>query len=176
MSWSSLLPLGALFGTSFAIECSPSAINAILPSNATVNFAYNLPPNATFQVPKSDTGYPQSPVGLPALCAVSVQVKSIGNSTFGFGLFLPEGWNGRLLAVGNGGFAGGINWADMVCNIDIPRKRRAKSNNRHQVYDTASLQCRQTQAITPLQETDLGPTKVLKDLRIGDIWQCMALW
>lgn len=116
MRWSTLLPFGALIGTGLGLECSPSAIDAILPSNASINFAYNLPANSTFKVPKGDTGYPQSPVGLPALCAVSVQVQSVGNSTFGFGLFLPESWNGRFLAVGNGGFAGGINYADMVRN------------------------------------------------------------
>lgn len=125
MYWTSLVSLGGLLGTGLALECSLSAINAVLPSNATVNFAYKLPANSTFQVPKSDTGYPQSPIGLPALCVVSVQVKSIGNSTFGFGLFLPESWNERFLAVGNGGFAGGINYGDMVCNIDILPKNQA---------------------------------------------------
>ncbi|KAF2477627.1 feruloyl esterase B precursor [Lindgomyces ingoldianus] len=96
-----------------ALDCSPSAIQSTLPANANVNFAYVLPANSTFQVPQGDTGYPIKPVGLPAVCAVSVQVLSVGNTTFGFGLFLPESWNGRFLAVGNGGFAGGINWLDM---------------------------------------------------------------
>ncbi|KAF2106952.1 Tannase/feruloyl esterase [Lophiotrema nucula] len=108
-----LFGYGALFGAAQALECTPSAIQSVLPSNASVNFAYTVQANGTFQVPQGDTGYPTNPVGLPALCAVSVQVKSVGNSTFGFGLYLPEAWNGRFLAVGNGGFAGGINWLDM---------------------------------------------------------------
>jgi hypothetical protein len=99
MRWDSLFSYTALFGAARAIDCSPSSIQSILPSNASVNFAYSLPANSTFQVPKGDTGYPTSPVGLPALCAVSVQVKSIGNTTFGFGLFLPEKWNERFLCV-----------------------------------------------------------------------------
>lgn len=105
---------GALAGAASALDCSPSAIQSVLPSNATVNFAQIVPENATFQVPESNTGYPTSPIGLPALCAVSVQVESISNTTFGLGLFLPESWNGRFLAIGNGGFAGGVNWAEMV--------------------------------------------------------------
>ncbi|KAH7355600.1 feruloyl esterase B precursor [Pyrenochaeta sp. MPI-SDFR-AT-0127] len=113
MRWDSLFGIGALVGAVGALECSSKSIQSILPSNASVNFALAVPANSTFQVPKSDTGYPTSPVGLPALCAVSVQVQSIGNTTFGFGLFLPENWNDRFLAVGNGGFAGGINWLDM---------------------------------------------------------------
>jgi feruloyl esterase len=114
MRWDSLFRYGVLFGAAQALDCSPSSIQSVLPANASVNWAYPLQANSTLQVPKGDTGYPQNPVGLPALCAVSVQVKSLGNTTFGFGLFLPESWNGRFLAVGNGGFAGGINWADMV--------------------------------------------------------------
>lgn len=114
MKWDSSFSAGALFGAAGALECSLSSIQSILPSNVSVNFAQALPANSTFQVPEGDTGYPVSPVNLPPLCAVSIQVESIENTTYGFGLFLPENWNGRFLAVGNGGFAGGINWADMV--------------------------------------------------------------
>ncbi|CBY00314.1 similar to feruloyl esterase B precursor [Plenodomus lingam JN3] len=113
MRWEPALGVGALFGVASALDCTSSAIQAILPSNASVNFAQVVSANSTFEVPKSYTGYPESPVGLPASCAVSVQVQSIENTTYGFGLFLPEDWNGRFLAVGNGGFGGGINWLDM---------------------------------------------------------------
>jgi feruloyl esterase len=54
---------------------------------------------------------------------VSIQVQSIANSTFGFGLFLPDKWNKRFLAVGNGGFAGGINYLDMVLNLRFVQRR-----------------------------------------------------
>ena len=114
MRWHSLVNFATFLGTTQALNCSRDAIQAALPSGASVNFARPLAENSTFEVPEGDTGYPTNPVALPALCAVSVQVQSVGNSTFGFGLFLPEDWNGRFLAVGNGGFAGGINWLDMV--------------------------------------------------------------
>ena len=112
----SLISSAALVGTAQALNytCTPSAIQAALHQGASVNFAYPVAANATFNVPKSGTGYPTSPPNLPALCAASIQVKSIGNTTYGFGIFLPEEWNGRFLAVGNGGFGGGINYLDMV--------------------------------------------------------------
>lgn len=114
MQWENLFSYSLMLGAAQALSCSPSSIQSVLPANASVNWAYPLQANSTLEVPKGDTGYPTNPVGLPALCAVSVQVQSIGNTTYGFGLFLPEAWNGRFLAVGNGGFAGGINWLDMV--------------------------------------------------------------
>jgi feruloyl esterase len=113
MKHSTLLSFGAVFGTANA-KCDPDTIQAALPEGASVNFAYSLAANSTFEVPKSETGYPTNAYGLPALCAVSIQVQSISNSTYGFGLFLPDAWNGRFLAVGNGGFGGGINYVDMV--------------------------------------------------------------
>jgi feruloyl esterase len=107
MHWDALSPLSAtaLLGHnivhSHALDCSPKGIASLLPvtSNASVNFAYPLPANSTFEVPAGDTGYPTNPVGLPALCAVSVQVQTPGNSSFGFGLFLPNEWSGRFLYV-----------------------------------------------------------------------------
>jgi feruloyl esterase len=117
MKYRALLCFGAVFATANA-KCDPHTIQASLPEGASVNFAYPLAANATFEVPKSDTAYKTNVYGLPALCAVSVQVQSISNSTYGFGLFLPDDWNGRFLAVGNGGFAGGIHYVDLV---GVPR-------------------------------------------------------
>ncbi|KAK3111690.1 hypothetical protein LTR53_012801 [Teratosphaeriaceae sp. CCFEE 6253] len=85
-----LLPL---LRTGRALECSPASIQSILPSGATVAFAYPLPANSTFQV------------------------RSSPSTHYGFGLFLPQDWNERFLAVGNGGFAGGINWLDMAAGV-----------------------------------------------------------
>ncbi|XP_014551661.1 hypothetical protein COCVIDRAFT_30823 [Bipolaris victoriae FI3] len=113
MQWKSLFSYSVVFGGAQALDCSPSSIQSVLSANASVNWAYPLQENSTLQVPKGDTGYPTNPIGLPALCAISIQVQSIGNTTYGFGLLLPELWNGRFLAVGNGGFGGGINWEDM---------------------------------------------------------------
>jgi feruloyl esterase len=110
MKANALIKTGVLVGAAQALDCKPAAIQSVLPSGATVNFAYTLGAGSQFVVPSGDLGYPNNVVGLPALCAVSVQVASIGNSSYGLGL-----WNGRFQAVGNGGFAGGINWLDMVC-------------------------------------------------------------
>lgn len=107
MRWQTLFSIGntAILADAVsyahALDCSPSSIASFLPadSNASVNFAIPLPFNSTFVVPKGDTGYPVNPVGLPALCSVSVQVQSPGNSSYGFGLFLPTEWNERFLCV-----------------------------------------------------------------------------
>ncbi|KAL2014821.1 hypothetical protein VTN00DRAFT_2346 [Thermoascus crustaceus] len=105
--------LAKVIGIGHAVECNLSAIKAFLPPDASVTFAYPLPENSTFQVPASNIGFPSSPSNLPALCAVEVKVPSSATSSYSFGLFLPEKWNGRFLAVGNSGFAGGVNWADV---------------------------------------------------------------
>ncbi|KAI1343191.1 feruloyl esterase B precursor [Xylariaceae sp. FL0016] len=59
--------------------------------------------------------YPINATNLPELCAVKIVVRSTNTTSYSFAIFLPhhESWNGRMMATGNGGFGGGINYPDM---------------------------------------------------------------
>ncbi|PYH90335.1 tannase and feruloyl esterase [Aspergillus ellipticus CBS 707.79] len=99
-------------------DCTWDAVSSILPSSVSLSFVQTIPENGTFEVPAGDTGWPTNPINLPELCAIGAMVPGENeNSTFGFGLFLPSQWNGRTLTVGNGGLAGGVNWADMGTGV-----------------------------------------------------------
>ncbi|RYP36285.1 hypothetical protein DL767_003438 [Monosporascus sp. MG133] len=90
------------------------AIVANIP-DATVNYVEAVPRNGSFGDAETNLLFPVNATQLPALCAVGINVKSSANSSFNFGLFLPEDgtWNERLMTTGNGGYGGGINWLDM---------------------------------------------------------------
>jgi feruloyl esterase len=52
---------------------------------------------------------------LPALCRVEGVLRPSPDSEIRFEVWMPEsGWNGRLLGVGNGGFAGSIGYGGMA--------------------------------------------------------------
>lgn len=93
-----------------ALNCTSSAISSILPANATVVSVVQVAANGTFGEGAADLEFPINAIGLPALCAVKVNVISSPTSSYNFGIFLPATWNNRFLATGNGGFGGGINW------------------------------------------------------------------
>ena len=83
-----------------SVACTSSAITAILPGNATLNFAVPVPQNGSFGQGQIDLEFPTNATSLPPLCAVSVNVKSSPTSSYNFGLFLPETWNSRSLTAG----------------------------------------------------------------------------
>lgn len=59
----------------------------------------------------------QNETFLPALCSIVVSVTSSNSSEYTFGLLLPDTWNDRFFAVGNGGYSGGINWVAMGTGV-----------------------------------------------------------
>ncbi|KAK6086263.1 tannase and feruloyl esterase [Seiridium cupressi] len=96
------------------LDCTTDFFSAALAinENATVNYVYTVAEGESFGVPS--LAFPSNATNLPALCAVGVNVKSSEDSSYNFGLFLPDStWNQRFLATGNGGYGGGINWPDM---------------------------------------------------------------
>jgi feruloyl esterase len=109
--------LAALAGTvaGSALQCTECAISrALAGSGATVNYVRHVPLNGSFIGSVNDTLGPSTYTGLPALCAVSINVPSSATTSFNFGLFMPDGWNGRIITTGNGGFGGGINWVSLL--------------------------------------------------------------
>ncbi|KAI0794058.1 feruloyl esterase-like protein B precursor [Fomes fomentarius] len=112
-----LQAVSSLFLEVHALHCSVDALQRALPSNATVLSAVPVESNGTFGQGAADLEFPTNPTNLPALCAVYVNVTSSTTSSFRFGLFLPSIWNHRFLAVGNGGFGGGVNWLDMGAGV-----------------------------------------------------------
>ncbi|KAK2761822.1 tannase and feruloyl esterase [Colletotrichum kahawae] len=103
-----------------AASCSVDTFQSFLDANkilATVQTATSVASNGTFTVPADEEAYTTSPTGLRALCAIQVNETSEAGTHYTFGLFLPEDWNGRYLTVGNGGYAGGINWIDMGAGV-----------------------------------------------------------
>jgi feruloyl esterase len=102
-----LLAVPAVLG----FDCSEEFISSAVAfnENATVNYVYTVAEGASFGIPS--LAFPDNATNLPAVCAVGINVKSSENSSYNFGLFLPDTtWNQRFLATGNGGYGGGINW------------------------------------------------------------------
>lgn len=91
-----LAAVAALTSGATAITCDKASLQSAFSSIATVDFAQWMPANSTFSIPKGNVAYPTSPTQLKAACAVQVSVKN-GTSSYGFGVFLPDDWNGRFL-------------------------------------------------------------------------------
>ena len=93
--------------------CCGDTFLSVLPPGSSVNFTQTIPANGTFVDNSTNGGSPTTATALPALCAVKLTVPSSNSSSFDFALFLPDQWNNRFMATGNGGFGGFIDWTDM---------------------------------------------------------------
>jgi hypothetical protein len=107
----------AVSGVATALEldarCKEDTFKDMLPKEASIEKIASVTKGGEYGEGADNIPYPNNPKDLPELCAVTVKVKSSEKSAYRFGLFLPTEWNSKMLTVGNGGFAGGINWLDM---------------------------------------------------------------
>jgi feruloyl esterase len=99
------------------LGCSTPSFSQILPPEASVESVAVVAEGGAYGEGPSNLGFPRIPTDLPYSCALKINVTSSNQSFYRFGLFLPATWNKRFLAVGNGGFAGGINWLDMGVGV-----------------------------------------------------------
>ncbi|KAK5729158.1 hypothetical protein LTR15_002300 [Elasticomyces elasticus] len=100
-------------------KCTSDAFSAILPPGGGVLYTQTVLANGTFtdasaNATAQNLGAPNTYAGLPALCAVKFTLPTPGNSAIDVALFLPDSWNERFMAVGNGGVSGSITWSEMA--------------------------------------------------------------
>jgi feruloyl esterase len=98
-------------------------LSSLTLANTRITSAYEVPAgkfteSGVFQVP------PDSPMGrriskLPAFCRVAATLAPTVDSDIKIEVWLPaSSWNGKLLAVGNGGWAGSISYSGMTAALE----------------------------------------------------------
>ena len=91
-------------GTGSEAACNSFALNL---TDVTLTAATHFPANATVQIATNQSAI--NTKSLPAFCRLQLVITT--NATAGSSalteVWLPDAWNGRSLAVGNGGFSGG---------------------------------------------------------------------
>lgn len=99
------------------LACKPETFATLLPEGTVIESAVIIENGSSYGEGSVNIAYPRNATHLPELCAITASFPSSTRSKFRFGLFLPTKWNNRFLTVGNGAFAGGINWLDMGAGV-----------------------------------------------------------
>lgn len=104
-----------------ARNCSVANIAAFLPKNATVFYADHYTKGANFTPPTDlNYGITTSPMGVSAYelpvagCVAQANITLPNNTQHSVGMVLPDDWNGRFMAVGNGEFSGSVGWSAII--------------------------------------------------------------
>jgi hypothetical protein len=109
------LALSSAAGSALGANVGCSNLQGSAPPDTRITSA-SLQPAGSFVIP-ADLG-PARTVQLPALCRIQGVIAPTADSNISFEVWLPaEGWNGRFLGVGNGGFAGSIGYATLSAAV-----------------------------------------------------------
>jgi feruloyl esterase len=107
-----VVALGMTPAAEAATPCEELAALA-LPA-ATIDMAVRVPAGDV-TLPGGQGGEGQRFAALPAFCRVAATLRPTSDSDIKIEVWLPSsGWNGKLQAVGNGGWAGSISYGAMV--------------------------------------------------------------
>ncbi|CCO29836.1 hypothetical protein BN14_03857 [Rhizoctonia solani AG-1 IB] len=120
MSFKKALGLGlvavATNGIDATVDCSSLLVDSksLIPGLQPY-FAQSYPAGTTFSTPDASVRYNTPVPNLTAFCRFGAEYNTSTNSKFRFEVWMPnpDEWNGRFAFVGNGGYAGGVNYPDM---------------------------------------------------------------
>ncbi|KAL4951396.1 feruloyl esterase B precursor [Aspergillus filifer] len=101
--------------------CNIATIKSLLPNDTRVFYANHYAENGTFALNETlnygafAAPHATSSYTVPkAACYVQANITLPESTQHSVGIVLPDEWNGRFMAVGNGEFAGSIGWADII--------------------------------------------------------------
>ncbi len=77
--------------------------------------AFHPPAGFTLRVAPGDVNYPD----LPAFCRMAATIRPVDDSEIRIEVWLPAAWNGKFMAVGNGGQAGEIYYHKMGLPLSL---------------------------------------------------------
>jgi feruloyl esterase len=115
IGWAAAVILLLLSSTALADDACDHLSAAKIP-NTTITLAQQVGAGEFHGPPAPFSGVDITPLykSLPAFCRVVAEAKPTSDSDIKMEVWLPAaGWNGRLLGLGNGGFAGLIDTMDM---------------------------------------------------------------
>jgi feruloyl esterase len=76
--------------------------------------------------------------GLPAYCEITAVIEPVAGSRIGLVARLPDGWNGKLLGLGGGGWAGNLTLARAVAGLRL-RYATVQTDSGHAGTDLADI-------------------------------------
>jgi hypothetical protein len=119
--------VGAVFVTAPVFAGTCESIAALKLPATTITAAQVVAAGAFRPTPPPSAAALKSFESLPAFCRVQGVIQPSSDSHIEFEVWLPiSGWNGRYFGVGNGGFAGSINYGrEALAATNIPSLREA---------------------------------------------------
>ncbi|CAE6437042.1 unnamed protein product [Rhizoctonia solani] len=138
MGFKKALSLGiitsAASGTDAAIDCSSLFVESksLIPGLQPYS-VQSYPAGTTFSTPDASPRYNSPVPNLTAFCRFGAEYNTSTSSKFRFEIWMPnpDEWNGRFAFVGNGGYAGGINYPDMGIPLSKYRFAVASTDTGH---------------------------------------------
>lgn len=104
----------ALFPSSSMAQRSCESLAVLKLADTTIVSAASVAAGP-FSMPGGGPNQPSQSVNVPAFCRASGVIKPTADSDIKFEVWMPtQRWNGKFVGVGNGGFAGSINYRDLA--------------------------------------------------------------